>query len=69
MKSSATRLKHGVTRIEVHGMYSDTDRQMLVCIINKRQIGEMMKIIKSYPDTFAGFERVNEVFGNFKRKV
>ena len=64
-----TSLRHGVTRIEVHGMYSDTDRHMLVCIINKRQIGEMMKIIKKYPDTFASFEKVSEVFGNFKRKV
>ena len=63
------RLKHGVTGIKVHGMYSDTDRYMLVCIINKRQIGEMIKILKSYPDTFASFEKVNEVFGNFKRKV
>ena len=60
-------LKHGVTSVKVHGMYSDTDRYMLVCIINKRQIGEMMKILKSYPDTFASFEKVNEVFGNFKR--
>ncbi|MBQ2806444.1 MAG: YitT family protein [Clostridia bacterium] len=64
-----TRLKHGVTEINVHGMYSDTDRYMLVCIINKRQIGEMMKIIKSFPDTFASFQKVNEVFGNFKRTV
>ena len=64
-----TKLRHGVTRIEVHGMYSDSDKYMLVCIINKRQIGEMMKIIKSYPDTFASFEKVNEVFGNFKRRV
>ncbi len=64
-----TRLKHGVTEMKVHGMYSDTDKYMLVCIINKRQIGEMMKIIKSYPGTFASFEKVNEVFGNFKRKV
>ena len=63
------RLKHGVTEINVQGMYSHTDRYMLVCIINKRQIGEMMKIIKKYPDTFASFEKVNEVFGNFKRKV
>jgi uncharacterized membrane-anchored protein YitT (DUF2179 family) len=63
------KLKHGVTEIKVHGMYSDTDRYMLVCIINKRQIGEMMKIIKSYPDTFASFQKVNEVFGNFKRRV
>ena len=64
-----TKLHHGVTRIEVHGMYSDTDRYMLVCIVNKRQIGEMMKIIKRYPDTFACFEKVREIFGNFKRKV
>ncbi len=63
------KLKHGVTRIEVHGMYTDTDKYMLVCIINKRQIGEMMRILKSHPDIFASFERVNEVFGNFRRKV
>ncbi len=63
------RLKHGVTEIKVHGVYSDTDKYMLVCIINKRQIGQMMKIIKKYPDTFASFVKVNEVFGNFMRKV
>lgn len=63
------KLKHGVTEIQVHGMYSDTDKYMLVCIINKRQIGEMMRILKSRSDTFASFEKVNEVFGNFKRKV
>ena len=64
-----TRLKHGVTEINVRGMYSDTDKYMMICIINKRQIGEMMKILKSHPDTFASFEKVKEVFGNFKRKV
>ncbi len=63
------KLKHGVTEIRAHGMYSDTDKYMLVCIINKRQIGDMMRIIKKYPDTFASFEKVNEVFGNFKRNV
>ena len=64
-----TRLHRGVTEMQVHGMYSNTDKYMLVCIINKRQIGEMMKIIKKYPDTFASFEKVNEVFGNFKRRI
>ena len=63
------RLHRGVTKVQVHGMYSDTDKHMLICIIHKRQIGEMMKIIKSYPDTFASFEKVNEVFGNFKKHV
>ena len=64
-----TKLRHGVTEIKVHGKYTDTDKYMLVCIINKRQIGEMMKIIKSHPDVFASFEKVSEVFGNFKRRV
>lgn len=64
-----SRLKHGVTQMKVHGMYSGSDKYMLMCIINKRQIGEMMKIIKEHPETFASFEKVNEVFGNFKRKV
>ena len=64
-----TKLKHGVTSMKVQGMYTDSEKYMLVCIINKRQIGEMMKIIKKYPNTFASFEKVNEVFGNFKRKV
>ena len=64
-----SELKHGVTEIRVHGKYSDTDKYMLVCIINKRQIGDMMRIIKKYPGTFASFEKVNEVFGNFKRRV
>ncbi len=62
------KLGHGVTEIRAHGMYSDTDKYMLVCIINKWQIGDMMRIIKKYPDTFASYEKVNEVFGNFKRK-
>ena len=64
-----TKLKHGVTEIRVHGMYSDTDKYMLVCIINKRQMGEMIKILRSFPDTFACFSKASEVFGNFKRKV
>ncbi len=63
------KLKHGVTEMKVQGMYSHSDKYMLVCIINKRQIGDMMRIIKSYPGTFASFQKVNEVFGNFKRKV
>ena len=64
-----SRMKHGVTGVNVHGMYSDTDKYMLVCIINKRQIGDMMRILKAHPECFASFAKVNEVFGNFKRKV
>ena len=63
-----TRLKRGVTRIKARGAYTDNRRYILICIVNKREIGEMMKIIKNHPDVFASFEKVNEVFGNFKRK-
>lgn len=60
-------LGHGVTEIQAMGMYSHTEKFMLVCIIRKRQIGKMMKIIKRYPGTFANFSKVNEVFGRFKQ--
>ena len=59
-------LRHGVTEMRVMGMYSHTDRHMLMCIIRKKQIGQMMKIIRRYPGTFANFSKVNEVFGRFK---
>lgn len=61
------RLGHGVTEIRAQGMYSHTEKFMIVCIIRKRQVGEMMKIIKKYPGTFASFSKVNEVFGRFKQ--
>ncbi len=61
------KLHHGVTEIKVMGMYSHTDKYMLVCIIRKKQLGEMMKLIKRYDGTFASFTKVNEVFGRFKR--
>ena len=64
-----TKLRRGVTEVQVRGIYSDTDKYMLVCIVNKRQIGEVMRIIKNHPDTFASFSKVNEVFGNFKQQV
>lgn len=61
------RLGHGVTEIRVQGMYSHTEKYMVICIIRKKQIGEMMKIIQKYKGTFASFTQVNEVFGRFKK--
>lgn len=60
------KLKHGVTEVHVQGMYTHQDKYMIICIIRKKQIGEMMKIIKKYPGSFASFSKVNEVFGRFK---
>lgn len=60
-------LNHGVTEVSVHGMYSDKDKFMVVCIIRKRELSNMMRILKEYPSTFASFSHVNEVFGKFKK--
>ena len=61
------KLHHGVNAVRVEGMYSHTEKFMVVCIIRKKQIGEMMKIIKKYPGTFANYSKVNEVFGRFRK--
>ena len=61
------KLRHGVTEINVTGMYSNTNKYMLVCIVRKREIGEMMKIVKKYNGVFASFSKVNEVFGRFHK--
>ena len=65
-KELLEKLGHGVTEIQVQGMYSHTEKYMLVCIIRKKQIGAMMKIIQSYSGSFASFSKVNEVFGRFR---
>ncbi len=60
------KLRHGVTVIPAKGMYSGTDLNMVVCIINKHQIAKLRAIINSYPGAFANVTQANEIFGNFK---
>ena len=59
------RLHHGVTELHATGMYSHQDKSVLVCVIRKRQIGEVQRILRKYPDTFASFAPVSEVYGKF----
>lgn len=59
------RLHHGVTELHATGMYSHLDKSVLVCVIRKRQVGEVQRILHKYPDTFASFAPVSEVYGKF----
>ncbi len=59
------RTHHGVTAVIAQGMYSHAEHTMLICIIRKRQIAEIQRIIKKYPDTFAEFAPTSEVYGKF----
>ena len=62
-----SKLKHGATRIQATGAYSNASRDVIICVVNKRQIVEFRDILKKYPDTFAFVETVNETLGNFAK--
>lgn len=64
-KEIMEKTHHGVTELPAVGMYSHSEHKMLVCIIRKRQIAEIQRIIRQYPDTFASFTPTSEVYGKF----
>lgn len=57
-------LSRGVTAISTKGMYTKTDSTMLVCVVHRRQVGALQRIIKSIdPDSFAVMSGVSQVLG------
>jgi len=60
-------LRHSATKINAVGTYSNSDKTMLICVINKLQLNDFQNIISKYDNTFSFCESVNETFGNFKR--
>jgi uncharacterized membrane-anchored protein YitT (DUF2179 family) len=63
-----TRLKRGVTLVHAEGMYTHSDKSLLICIVRKREIGEFLKLLKEHSATFSYSCKVNEVYGNFTVK-
>lgn len=63
-----TCLGRGVTALHAQGMYTHTDKTLIVCVIRKRQLGELLKILKHYKATFSYSCKVNEVYGRFENK-
>ena len=59
------KLKHSATRIHAEGAYSHTSRDVLLCVVNKRQLIEFRDILAQYDNTFSVVETVNEIYGNF----
>ena len=59
-------LKHGATVVPCKGMYTDADRSMIMTVINTRQMNDLMKLSKKYPETFIFYNDVNGVWGNFR---
>ena len=59
-------LKHGATVLRCRGMYTGGERDMIVTVINIRQLNELMQISRKYPETFIYYDDVNGVWGNFR---
>ncbi len=59
-------LKHGATVLECRGMFTDEKSQMVVTVVNQRQIPEFLSIMKKHPHTFVYYTDVSGVNGNFR---
>lgn len=54
----------GVTGVKVQGMYSKSEKKMLICVVTKKEIVELMDIVhKIDPSAFVIVNDVREVMG------
>ncbi len=57
-------LSRGVTALPATGMYTKETYAMLLCVVSRRQVGTLRKIMKSVdPDSFAVMSKVSQVLG------
>ncbi len=61
------KLHHTVTVMSATGMYTGKETKLMVCVVNKREVYDVQKILSKYPDTFAFTSDVTETMGNFYR--
>lgn len=61
------KLGRAVTEVDAVGLYSHTDKKLLICLIRKRELGAFYRILKKYPNTFAYLAPISEVMGKFKQ--
>ena len=61
------RVGHGATVLEGHGLYTDKQKQLILCVVNYRQIPAFLRVLSQYPDTFVYYLDVMGVRGTFDR--
>ena len=57
---------HSTTLVPAKGMYSGKETNMLICVVNKTQAAAVIRICRSYSNTFTIMDPVGQVVGNFK---
>lgn len=67
-KAIMATLHHGVTEISAVGGFTNQNKTLLICLVNKRQIVDFQRLLENFPGTFAYLSSVKETMGNFRRK-
>ena len=67
MEEITKNFRHSSTRIEALGSFSNDNKSVLLCVINRHQLVDFKNMLAKYEDTFAFSETVNETYGNFKK--
>ena len=63
-KALMKELSRGVTALPATGMYTKTQHTMLLCVVNRRQVVTLKRIMKQVdPDSFAVMSNVSQVLG------
>lgn len=62
------KLRHGATIIKGKGAFSDEGKEVIVCVVNYRQLPEFLKLVKKLPNIFLYYSDVIGVRGNFDWK-
>ena len=66
-KDVSQLLHHSATKIDAVGTYTNTEKSVLICVVNRHQINDFQRLISKYDNTFSFCESINETYGNFKR--
>lgn len=61
------KIHHGVTVVQAEGMFTHTEKSMVICIVNKHQVADVERIVRKYPGTFAYIETISNTIGRFVR--
>ncbi|MBQ8394019.1 MAG: YitT family protein [Clostridia bacterium] len=57
-------LSRGVTSVPAKGMYTKDERSMLICVVSRRQVTALRRIVKQVdPDSFVVMSKVSQVLG------
>lgn len=60
---------HSATRLNGRGVYTKTDKSVLLCTVNKNQVYDFVKALEKYPGTFAAELMVADIVGNYRYRI